>query len=202
MLNNFFFKYKKKNIKSSKLLYKNKSFAYKIKLKPGFSTLWRLFRQECKKIYQLNFKFQHMLTKYVNIIANIKVYYKLIYWFTNLKSIFKSKFLNNQHIIYIYINGNKYLYIKYNIKFFFKKLFLNNISLLPGDTIQLPLSYKFLILYKNIKIFNELIFTQYDISSLSLIYIYYNTLLQNWGYNKKYSHNLFNFKIYNWKYIT
>ena len=78
MLNNFFFKYKKKK-KINKHISIRKYFSYKIKLKPGFSTLWRLFRQKCKIIYNLKFKFQHSLTKYVNIVSNIRVYYKLLY---------------------------------------------------------------------------------------------------------------------------
>ena len=200
MLNNFFFKYKKKPHQK----YSNISnyFSYKIKLKPGFSTLWRLFRKKCKQIYKLNFKFQHMLTKFVNIISSINAYYKLIYWYTTVNSIFKKQFIKKKSLIFLYINGIQSIFkIKFN-KYFFNKTQLNLINLFPGDIVQMPYSYKFILLYKNIKIFNILIFTQQDLSSLSLCYLYYNTLLYNWGYNKRYSHNLFNFKIYNWKYIT
>ena len=72
MLNNFFFTYKMHQVTTN-------YFAYKIKLKPGFSSLWRLIRQQFKDIYQIKFKFQHMLTKYINIISSVKIYYKLLY---------------------------------------------------------------------------------------------------------------------------
>ena len=201
MLNNFFFKYKKKKT-INKSISVRKYFSYKIKLKPGFSTLWRLFRQKCKNLYNLNFKFQHSLTKYINIISNIRVYYKLLYWFSNLNKIFTVKFLKFNTNLYVYINGIKLIYITNFVVNFFNKIKLNLTYLCIGDCLQLPYSYKFLLYYKNIYIFNTLIFTQHDISSLSIFYLYHNTLLVNWGYNRKYSHNLFNFKMYNWKYIT
>ena len=201
MLNNFFFKYKKK-IKINKHISIRKYFSYKIKLKPGFSTLWRLFRQKCKNIYDLKFKFQHPLTKYINIVSSIRVYYKLLYWFGNLNKIFTVKFIKLNTSLYIYINGIKLIYTSHLISYFFDKIRLNLTYLCIGDCLQLPYSYKFLLCYKNICIFNALLFTQYDTSSLSILYLYHNTLLVNWGYNHKYSHNLFNFKMYNWKYIT
>ena len=201
MLNNFFFKYKRKK-KINKYINIRKYFSYKIKLKPGFSTLWRLFRQKCKIIYNLKFKFQHSLTKYINIVSSIRVYYKLLYWFGNLNKIFTVNFIKLNTNLYIYINGMKLIYTSHLIHNFFDKIKLNLTYLCIGDCLQLPYSYKFLLCYKNMCIFNVLLFTQYDISSLSIIYLYHNTLLINWGYNCKYSHNLFNFKMYNWKYIT
>ena len=177
-------------------------FSYKIKLKPGFSTLWRLFRKKCKNLYNLKFKFQHSLTKYINIISSIRVYYKLLYWFSNINKIFTSKFIKFNTNLYIYINGIKLIYNLNSHIYFFNKVKLNLTFICTGDCIQLPYSYKFLLYYKNIYIFNTLLFTQYDISSLSIFYLYHNTLLVNWGYNQQYSHNLFNFKMYNWKYIT
>ena len=201
MLNNFFFKYKKKK-KINKYVGIRKYFSYKIKLKPGFSTLWRLFRQKCKTIYNLKFTFQHSLTKYINIVSSIRVYYKLLYWFGNLNKIFTVNFIKLNANLYIYINGIKLIYTSHLIHNFFKKKKLSLTYLCIGDCLQLPYSYKFLLFYKNMCIFNVLLFTQYDISSLSIIYLYHNTLLVNWGYNHKYSHNLFSFKMYNWKYIT
>jgi hypothetical protein len=154
--NNFFFRF-----------FDNYPNILRLKFKPGYSIIWRIARQSFKKIFHLNFKYQHKLTKYILMFNKISGFTLLKKFELNILNILiRSRFFLNFNVIQTFINNNFIWINGFQVNNIHFQLYLN-------DFIQINISWKYFIYFKWL---------------LNLSKLKFNKI--NWKYNIK----LFNLK--------
>lgn len=116
----------------------------RVRFKPGFSIIWREARTVVKSTLNVNFRYQHRLTKYLLKFRKIVKFKLILVSDTNfLNLVLKTKFAPD------YATSS----------FFFKNnfIFLNyvpctneNLQIFAGDFVQLVITCKYYLMYKNL----------------------------------------------------
>lgn len=79
----------------------------RLKFKPGYSIIWRSARRSFKNLFNLNFKYQHKLTRYLLMFNKISGFTLLKKYELNIQNVLiRSRFFLNFSVVGVFISNN------------------------------------------------------------------------------------------------